>query len=417
MKKESQRKSSNSIVKNSLLDALYNTTIPLNPKKDKAKMKQEKIKKKSDDDQYSPDSSFLLNLIKKNVNLDSDHFQSDSDSDSSGSVKDKIYFYESKTSSQRSKSSSSKNLNTYELALADSKKFLKKYYNPAKSQANLKLNHFSLMCTLGRGSFGRVLLAYHKKNDKFYAVKVLNKDVLVKNHQISHTINERNILYACNHPNIIKLYASFKDNSNIYFITDLYCNNDLYSLLKKYKSFEEKHAKFLSANLFLALEYLHANQVIYRDLKPENILIADNGYIKLTDFGFAKKIKDTTETMCGTPDYISPEVLSAKPYGKSVDWWGFGIFVYEMNYGKPPFCAANANDTDALYNLILDGKYTIPSNFGDHLADICQKLLEKKVSKRLGCLKRGSNDIREHPWFDDIDWLAVYHQKFPFPFL
>lgn len=165
------------------------------------------------------------------------------------------------------------------------------------------------MCTLGRGSFGRVLLAFHKTNNKFYAVKVLNKEKLVKNNQIDHTINERNIIQACDHPNIVKLYCSFKDNSYIYFITDLHCHSDLYSVLKRSKGFDEDHSRFYAANIFLALEYLHINDIIYRDLKPENILITSNGYLKLTDFGFAKRIEGLTSTMCGTPDYISPEYL------------------------------------------------------------------------------------------------------------
>ena len=163
------------------------------------------------------------------------------------------------------------------------------------------------MCTIGRGSFGRVLLAYYKKKDKFYAIKVMVKEKLVENSQIEHTISEKNILSSCDHPNIIKLHACFKDNTYIYFVIELLCHNDLYSLLKQQKGFDETQSRFYAANMFLALDYLHENNVIYRDLKPENILLAPNGYLKLTDFGFAKRIKHRTYTLCGTPDYISPE--------------------------------------------------------------------------------------------------------------
>lgn len=310
MKKESQRKSSKSLLKKSFLNALYNSNIPFNPASKKSKQEREQLRKQKMKPQYndglSPESSFLFNLLNKESNFDFKLLNSDTDSDiSNNSVQNKILYFESKTSKQSKKLYESPT--PYDIAKSNRNTFLKRYNNPTKAQSNLKINHFALMCTLGRGSFGRVLLAFHKQNEKFYAVKVLSKEKLVKNNQIIHSINERDILFACDHPNILKLYASFKDNSNIYFVTDVFCNNDLYKLLKRYKNFDESHAKFLSANIFLALEYLHINNVIYRDLKPENCLITNNGYLKLADFGFAKKITDHAETMCGTPDYISPE--------------------------------------------------------------------------------------------------------------
>lgn len=310
MKKESQRKSSKSLLKKSILKALYDTNIPFNPaskksKQEREQLRKEKMKRDVNNDDLSPESSFLFHLLNKESNLNLKMLNSESGSDISNiSIQNKILYFESKSKQSKKSYQSPK---TSDFAKTNRSAFLKRYNNPTKAQANLKITHFALMCTLGRGSFGRVLLAYHKQNEKFYAVKVLNKEKLVKNNQIIHSINERNILFACDHPNILKLYASFKDNSNIYFVTDVFCNNDLYKLLKRYQNFDESHAKFLSANIFLALEYLHINNVIYRDLKPENCLITNNGYLKLADFGFAKKITDHAETMCGTPDYISPE--------------------------------------------------------------------------------------------------------------
>lgn len=298
IRKESILKTSSSFMKLSIYESFFNPNISYKLESKKSKNERERKDKshKMGIERVSSESFFLMSLLHKNIKQDSDNESENYE------YNEKIEIYEKK-----SRKSSQPISYPYDLALKNREKFLKKYFNPVKAQANLKISHFVLMCTMGRGSFGRVLMAYHEENDKYYAVKVLNKEKLVKNKQISHTINERNILYACNHPNIIKLYASFKDNSNVYFVTDLYCNNDLYSLLKRYKSFDEPYAKFLCANIFLALEYLHANNVIYRDLKPENILIANNGYLKLTDFGFAKKISTYAETMCGTPDYISPE--------------------------------------------------------------------------------------------------------------
>lgn len=198
------------------------------------------------------------------------------------------------------------------LALAFDKraKFTERFSHPKKSNSGLHLKCFSLLRTIGRGSFGRVILVHHKTLDKFMALKVLCKEKLVRNKQIGQTINERNILQACHHPNIVRYFGSFQDNSYVYFVMDLYCNSDLYQFLKTCrKGISESHAKFYAANVFLALEYLHLNQVIFRDLKPENVLMASNGYLKLTDFGFAKFLDhhQLTKTICGTPDYLSPE--------------------------------------------------------------------------------------------------------------
>lgn len=300
MRKESVHKTSSSFLKMSIYETFYNPNIPFNLAGKKSKQERERLRlersHKMEIKRISSESYFLMSLLHTN-------YKNDSDNEPENLMfKEEIEYYETKP-----RKDSQPFTSPYDLALNNREKFLRKYFNPAKAQANLNITNFILMCTLGRGSFGRVLMAYHEENDKYYAVKVLNKEKLVKNHQINHTINERNILYACHHPNIIKLYASFKDNSNVYFVTDMYSNSDLYNLLKRYKSFDEQYAKFLCANIFMALEYLHANDVIYRDLKPENILIANNGYLKLTDFGFAKKISTYAETMCGTPDYISPE--------------------------------------------------------------------------------------------------------------
>ena len=189
-------------------------------------------------------------------------------SSSSNSVRSRIEFFESKSNNAIEKVDS-----TAVLALKLRKEFTKKIKNPTKSNPKTKLTDFSLICTVGNGSYGRVILSYHKNSKNFYALKVINKEQLVQNDQVSHTINERNILSACMHPNIIKMFQCFKDNTNIYFIIELTCHGDLYSLLKQNKFFSEEQSKFYAGNIFLAFEYLHANNIIYRDLKPENILI------------------------------------------------------------------------------------------------------------------------------------------------
>jgi hypothetical protein len=225
------------------------------------------------------------------------------------SVKDTREFFEGKVNGRRSLTIRPES--TAAMAQKNKETFKDRYLEPKKSNPKNSISQFALMRTIGKGSFGRVILVYHNELRKFFALKVLNKEKLVRGNQVSHTVNERNILYACKHPNIIKFYGSFKDTSYVYFVMTLYCNGDLYSLLKSKRSFDESQARFYAANVFLAFEYLHINNVLYRDLKPENVLLDSNGYLKLTDFGFAKRVKKNqlTKTMCGTPDYLSPEYI------------------------------------------------------------------------------------------------------------
>ena len=198
-------------------------------------------------------------------------------------------------------------LTTAEIALKKRNEFSLKYNKPAKSNPKASIDNFHLLCTVGKGSFGRVILSMNRRDNRYYALKVLDKKRLIKDKQVKHVLNERTILNASDHPNIVNLHFCFKDNTYLYLVLDIACNGDLYALIRSVNYFDENLSKFFSANIFLALEYLHKNNVIYRDLKPENILIQRNGYLKLTDFGFAKLINGRTNTICGTPDYISPE--------------------------------------------------------------------------------------------------------------
>lgn len=155
-------------------------------------------------------------------------------------------------------------------------------------------------------------------------------------------------------------------------------------------------------------EYLHNRNIIYRDLKPENILIDRQGYLKLTDFGFAKVCENVTYTLCGTPEYLAPEVLLSKGHGKPVDWWCLGILIYEMLVGIDPF---NDDDPMAIYQRILKGKIKFPRDFDKDAKSIVKHLLVADTAKRYGCLKGGANDIKEHRWFGGLDWAALEQRK------
>ena len=200
-----------------------------------------------------------------------------------------------------------------------------------------KLVDFSIQRTLGTGSFGRVHLVQSRHNQRFYAIKVLKKAQVVKMKQIEHTNDERTMLQRVKHPFLVNLWGTFQDSKNLYMVMDFIEGGELFSLLRKSQRFPNPVAKFYAAEVTLALDYLHSLDIIYRDLKPENLLLDRHGHIKITDFGFAKRCPDITWTLCGTPDYLAPEVVASKGYNKSVDWWSLGILTFEMLAGYPPF--------------------------------------------------------------------------------
>lgn len=272
---------------------------------------------------------------------------------------------------------------------------------------------FTLGKTLGTGAFGRVRFVTCKANGMHFALKTLKKAAIIKMKQVDHIVSEKAILSSLKHPFIVNMYGSFHDPRYIYMILEYIVGGEFFTHLRKAGRFDDEVSKFYSAQITSIFEHCHSKNIVYRDLKPENILINSDGYVKLTDFGFAKVIEHRTYTLCGTPEYIAPEVLLNKGHGKPVDWWTLGILIYEMIVGYPPFVD---EDPMGIYQKILSGKIVFPKLFDKNAKGLVKKLLTADLGKRYGNLKNGVDDIKTHKWFKDVNWDLLLEKKIPAAF-
>jgi len=279
---------------------------------------------------------------------------------------------------------------------------------------NPKMGDIDMGVTLGTGSFGRVRFITHKPTGTHWALKMLKKAEVVRLQQVEHMLSERAILACLSHPFIVFLSATFQDERYLYMLLEYVVGGEFFTHLRKAGRFDNASARFYSAQISLIFEYLHSQDFIYRDLKPENLLLDQTGFLKITDFGFAKRVAFKTYTLCGTPEYIAPEVLLNKGHGKGVDWWTMGILNYEMLAGQPPFVD---DDPMGIYQQILAGKLSFPRYFDRNAKGLIKKLLTADLTKRYGCLKGGAEDIKKHKWFSGLDWQALFNRQATAPII
>ena len=281
----------------------------------------------------------------------------------------------------------------------------------------LTFHDFEKLKVLGKGSFGEVLLVKLKANNKYYAMKILLKKQVILRHQEAHTKTERDLMVRINCPFIVNIKFAFQDSVKLYIITEFMQGGEMFFHLHKERRFSNDKTKFYIAEIILAIEFLHKNKMLYRDLKPENIMVDANGHIKLTDFGLSKMVKKQKEkafTICGTPQYLAPEILSDDGYDDSVDWWSLGCVMYEMLVGKAPFKIPKGSYLCAdLYKK----KITIPEFISPEAKDLISLLLVPNPKKRLGYGPDGAKKIKEHPFFEGMNWDDAWNKKLTPPFV
>ena len=283
-----------------------------------------------------------------------------------------------------------------------------------KTPKRINLEDYELTKGLGEGAFGKVYLTEHRSSDALYAFKQLKKNEIIKSHQVDHLMNECYILYSLDHPFIVKMEGMAQDQRYLFIIMEFVAGGELFKYLRRVGKFNKFQTSFYAGQVALAWEYLHSLNVIYRDLKPENLLICANGYIKVADFGFAKVVSARTYTLCGTPEYLAPEVILNKGHGKAVDWWTLGVLIYEMLVGIDPF---NDPDPMTMYQKILKGALRFPKSVDSDSKSIIKHLLESDLSKRYGNLKNQAQDVKDHRFFDHINWQSLEEKAIQPPYV
>jgi len=286
--------------------------------------------------------------------------------------------------------------------------------DPGAFTLDIALSDLEVKATLGCGAFGRVKLCRYPANDTYYALKCQAKRAIVESGLEEHVLNEMRVMRKIDHPLIAKLYLALQDNQHIYFVLELLQGGELFTHLRNKGKLPEQTARFYAASVVYAFSTLHAKRIAYRDLKPENLVMDSNGYVKLVDFGLAKQLlSGKTWTLCGTPDYLAPEIILNEGHDLAVDYWALGVLVFEMVVGAPPFYA---EDPMEVYEKILSGNPAMPTFFTRNMSDLIKKLLRSQQGKRLGNTRGGTAAVIKHKWFSSFDWAQLESAEMKAPY-
>lgn len=276
------------------------------------------------------------------------------------------------------------------------------------------LKDYQLTRLIGSGCYGLVMLVQKKSTQRYYAMKILTKSALQKANQLKQARTERKILEMVNHPFITTIYSAFQTPNKLYFLVEYYAGGELFYHLTRAGTFTLNKACFYACEILLALEYLHSLHIIYRDLKPENLMLDAQGHIRLADFGLSciNASHQRHLTVCGTAEYLAPEMLLGLGYGKDADWYAFGCLIFEMLTGLPPFYS---EDRRQLYYIVLNHPLKVPDSLSLCSQSLLKGLLQRDPESRLGSRRDGS-EIREHPFFEGQDFDRIYMKEGVVPF-
>lgn len=279
---------------------------------------------------------------------------------------------------------------------------------------NLSLDQFTVIRTIGIGSFAHVNLCFHKPTEQFCTLKCMNKRQIIQLEQVEHVKNEKNILSILHHPNIVTVYGTFQDENFLYIMMEFIAGGEVFSHLRTNECFDPDTVRFYAAEVFMVFEEMHKNNIVYRDLKPENLLFDAGGHIKFIDFGFAKIIEERTYTLCGTPEYLAPEIIRGEGTTFASDWWSYGVLIHELICGHTPFAQLPEDD---LYRSICEGVSEYPPEVDEATANFLDALFALDPTRRLGSGSAGTDEIKNHPYFEGIDWNKMRAHQYQTPLI
>nr|XP_033771128.1 serine/threonine-protein kinase N2 isoform X3 [Geotrypetes seraphini] len=281
------------------------------------------------------------------------------------------------------------------------------------------LQDFRCCAVLGRGHFGKVLLAEYKNTNEMFAIKALKKGDIMARDEVDSLMCEKRIFETVNsvrHPFLVNLFACFQTKDHVCFVMEYAAGGDLMMHIHT-DVFSEPRAVFYAACVVLGLQYLHEHKIVYRDLKLDNLLLDTEGFVKIADFGLCKEgmgFGDKTSTFCGTPEFLAPEVLTETSYTRAVDWWGLGVLIYEMLVGESPF---PGDDEEEVFDSIVNDEVRYPRFLSTEAISIMRRLLRRNPERRLGASEKDAEEVKRHPFFRQIDWDALLAKKVKPPFV
>ena len=290
-------------------------------------------------------------------------------------------------------------------------------FTHANVNKSLRLKDLNMLKVLGEGGFGKVWLVTSKRGQRPFALKQMDKRQLIQQRQVQNTRREKDIMFSVEHPFLLQLVSSFQDENNLYLLLELLQGGDLFTRLKDVKGgLDVNEARFYTACIIEALGHFHQRSIVYRDLKPENVMVRRDGYCTIIDFGFAKVVADKTYTLCGTPEYLAPELIMSKGHNKAVDYWAFGVLLYELLVGESAFFP-EASDQHQLFKNIVMVKYSVPDTVDADARDLIEKLLMRSPAARLGNQAGGHKDIENHPFYQNITFKKLLRKQIKAPWV